>query len=223
MGARWDIDYLVTTDGAVRSNRWNEGCCMMSRLIFRVAMVQTTCAALVLQSGCAPSSDTELKTTPRESQAVSIAVSGDEPSRPTSHAKALYMPVPGDFRPIYESDSANKSKQKWEEYYSWVTTFYRGNILAPGWSKRVNEILEGLRSERARDELRASLNELGRMLAAEWSKDNDVRKVSNSDLLSFGSRFSQAKDKEDGTGTVLRKEIAAIRAEIELRFKRQSP
>ncbi len=81
-------------------------------------------------------------------------------------------------------------------------------------------MLEGVQSEQVRDELRASLNELSQMIAAEWSKDNAVRKISTSDLSAFGSRLLLAKSKDDGTGANIRKEITAIWADVEAKLRR---
>jgi hypothetical protein len=179
-------------------------------------------AIATVQFGCTPDSSFPTDKSRRRVEASSpaLVVARSDSTRSASATKELYTPNPADFRKIYDRDLANKSRQKWEEYFSWVKTFYSGNILESGWTKRALAMLEGLRSEQVQDELRASLNELSKLLAGEWSKDNSVRKVDNSDLRSVGSRFLDAKEKDDGTGAKIRKEIEAIRAEIESRFRR---
>jgi hypothetical protein len=179
-------------------------------------------AIAIVQFGCTPDSSFPTDKSRRRVEASSpaLVVARSDSTHSASATKELYTPNPADFRKIYDRDLANKSRQKWEEYFSWVKTFYSGNILESGWTKRALAMLEGLRSEQVQDELRASLNELSKLLAGEWSKDNSVRKVDNSDLRSVGSRFLDAKEKDDGTGAQIRKEIEAIRAEIESRFRR---
>ena len=97
------------------------------------------------------------------------------------------------FRTRYEADHANKTKQTWHDYHGWVRTFYEGKRFppVPGWRSREEEILRKLpHADHAR--LRPRLDETGRLLAAEWAKDNGVRKVSTSDLQAWGKRFGDA-------------------------------
>ncbi len=186
---------------------------------------------IVAQTGCTPSA---LSTTASSHDSPQIAAIGvensprlaapkdspTEASRQVKTAKELYRPVPSDFRAAYEMDENNSSRQTWDDYYSWVIKFYGGNLFDSGWTKRAVEVLEGVQSEQVRDELRASLNELSQMIAAEWSKDNAVRKISTSDLSAFGSRLLLAKSKDDGTGANIRKEITAIWADVEAKLRR---
>jgi hypothetical protein len=97
------------------------------------------------------------------------------------------------FRARYEADPANKARQAWNEYHGWVRTFYEGKRFppVPGWRGREEEILRRL-PHHAHAHLRHRLDETGRHLAAEWAKDNAVRKVSTSDLQAWGKRFGDA-------------------------------
>lgn len=92
------------------------------------------------------------------------------------------------FRGKYEADPANKAKQSWNDYWGWVKTFYAGKTFppVPGWASREKEI--GAKVPDARSEL----EKVGRALAAEWAKDNAIRKVSTSDLQTWGKSFSDA-------------------------------
>lgn len=179
-------------------------------------------AAAIGQPGCAPDSPSDAKTVKGGETGTSpaLALSPGGASGSSAISKEFYMPKPGDFRVAYDKDAVNKTRQAWEEYYGWVKTFYSGNLFESGWTKRAMTVLEGLHSERVRDELRANLNELSKVLAGEWAKDNSVRMVDNSDLRKFGSRFLDAKAKDDGSGSIIRKEIAAVRSEVESRSKR---
>lgn len=97
------------------------------------------------------------------------------------------------FKAAWEKDAANRAKQPWPEYQKWVRTFYEGKSFppVPGWSKREKDILAALPvGERPRAE--PLLQDLAKRLAAEWAKDNSVRKVSTSDLQSWGGDLEKA-------------------------------
>jgi hypothetical protein len=137
---------------------------------------------------------------------------------PHAVAKEWYSPREADFRPEYDRDAANQAKETWDEYWSWVQTFYQGNFLSSGWTGQGKVTLNGVRSEKARDELRSDLNELGRRVAAEWSKDNAVRKIDTAALRVLGGRITKATQRDDGSGRAIQEELQAIRAEADAKL-----
>ena len=102
------------------------------------------------------------------------------------------------FKHAYEKDKANAAKQSFKEYMDWVHTFYEGKRFPPvsGWRGREVEILSKL-PDHARARVAEPLAHVGRILAAEWAKDNAVRKVSTSDLQTWGGRFKDAAKDAD--------------------------
>lgn len=112
---------------------------------------------------------------------------GDDPKKIGD--KDLYVPKAGDFIAAYQEDVANQKIQTFKDYYAWVETFYRGNFLDTGWTKRATKLLTGPNDNPS---TRAKFNELGRLLAQEWSKDNSVRKISTKDLRKYGKEFKEA-------------------------------
>ena len=132
-----------------------------------------------------------------------------------------YQPVEADFRVEYERDAANRDRQSWDGYWRYIQSFYEGNIFVAGWTKHVKPVLDMIRSDRVRAELLAALNELGRRIAAEWAKDNAVRAITTADLRSFGERLLSARDREDGSGAVVRAEIEAVQSEVNARLTRR--
>ena len=108
------------------------------------------------------------------------------------------------FRARYEADAANKARQPWKDYHEWVHTFYKGKRFppVPGWAAREEDILKKLPAA-SRDAMHHRLVETGRTLAAEWAKDNAVRKVSTGDLQSWGKRFGDAAGDPATLGTAL--------------------
>lgn len=117
------------------------------------------------------------------------------------------------FRGRYEADAQNRSKQDWKEYQDWVRTFYEGKRFppVPGWRAREQEIAARLPADR-KATLQPRVEETGRLLASEWAKDNSVRKVSTSDLQSWGKRFGDAKDPD-----ALSRALDEVRAELSKR------
>jgi hypothetical protein len=134
------------------------------------------------------------------------------PSEPHGDER-WYAPMAEDFRPHYEHDVANRGKQTWVQYWSWVRSFYEGNFFAKGWGDRARWLVEGVRSDVEQKRLRAELNSLGRDICAEWAKDYDLRKIGSADLLAWGKMLEKAKAGDDGTGTELHRTIEAIRTD----------
>jgi hypothetical protein len=124
-----------------------------------------------------------------------------------------YEPMAGDFRPHYDRDLANGTRQTWQQYWGWVQSFYEGNLIAKGWSHRTEWLLEGVRSDAERTPLRARLNALGRAICAEWAKDYALRRISSADLLAWGKMMEKAKNGDDGSGAEIHRALDAIRDE----------
>ena len=147
----------------------------------------------------------------------------EEPAlpKPPAHelAKEWYSPREADFRPEYDRDVANQARESWSEYWSWVKTFYQGSFLSTGWTGQGKATLKGVRSEKTRDELRSDLNDLGRRIAAEWSKDNGVRKIDTAALQTLGGRIAKATQRDDGSGQAIQKELKAIKTEVDDKLK----
>lgn len=92
------------------------------------------------------------------------------------------------FKARYEADKVNAAKQSWKEHADWVKRFYEGQRFPPisGWSDRERDLVKRAPQHQG------AIESLGRMIASEWSKDNSVRKVSTSDLQTWGKRFGDA-------------------------------
>lgn len=109
---------------------------------------------------------------------------------PAANVRGLYKPQPGHFQNWYNADRANQQRQTWDgyqQYWYWVAVFYDANecswrdvechaskVRSMGWtvdSQRALNCSEG------NDEVRRLLNNVGWYVAAEWSKDNGVRKI----------------------------------------------
>ena len=71
------------------------------------------------------------------------------------------------------------------EEKAWFKTFQEGNILAMGWQEITAEILARTSMDK-RQEQRIALENLGRKIGMEWSRQNRVRKVNTSMLQEWG-------------------------------------
>ena len=116
------------------------------------------------------------------------------------------------FRQRYDADEANQKRQSWKEYQDWVNAFYQGKRFppVPGWNDRRSSILKRVPAER-RGGVELLLDEVGRRLAAEWAKDNAVRKVSTGDLQAWGKQFGDAASAPDTLEAALREVEAEVR------------
>jgi hypothetical protein len=133
----------------------------------------------------------------------------DPPAHP--HGDVLwYEPLAEDFRPHYDRDAANREKESWEQYWTWVKSFYDGNVFSKGWSDRARWLVDDIRSDVTRMRLRTRLNAVGREICSEWAKDYDVRKVNSADLVAWGKMLEKAKAGDDGTGAALDRMIDEI-------------
>jgi len=136
--------------------------------------------------------------------AVAVEADPDEP---------WYAPAPEDFRPLYDRDAANRAKQSWDQYWSWIKVYYEGNWISHGWSQRAKGLIAVVKSEAGRKTVRAMLNALGKEIGGEWAKHDEVRKVGSADLLAWGKTLEKAKAIDDGTGRQLQTAIDAVRVE----------
>ena len=80
------------------------------------------------------------------------------------------------------------------EEKSWFKTFQEGNILSMGWQAIAAEILEKTSPEHRQD-LKVSLETLGRKIGMEWCRQNRVRKVDTSMLQEWGDLLRKTAKK----------------------------
>lgn len=134
---------------------------------------------------------------------------------PADESLNWYEPKETDFKAAYDRDKANMSQQTFKDYWGWVQSFYAGNLLDSGWTKRCKDLLAGVRKEETQASLRMKLNAIGKSIAAEWAKANAERKIDTTKLVAWGQRLEDARKKDAGDGDVLKKEIETIAGEVE--------
>jgi hypothetical protein len=125
-----------------------------------------------------------------------------------------YAPIENDFRREYERDTANQRLQTWNQYWSWVTTFYDGNRLATGWSSQTRSSIGIVKSKKDRNQLISLVNELGKQISMEWAKDKGVGRISTADLIRWSPTINAARRAENGSGERLKEAVLKVRAEV---------
>jgi hypothetical protein len=96
------------------------------------------------------------------------------------------------FEQSYAEDGQNQRLQSRQEYLEWVMVFYQGNLLyTNGWSD-LNAYLHTASTRAQGEVFDAQLAVLGRLIAAEWSKDNSLRRIDNRMLSLWGSVVQSA-------------------------------
>jgi len=76
------------------------------------------------------------------------------------------------------------------EERDWYRTFQEGTFLISGWKEITKEILESTTPE-LREHQRKRLEQLGRKIGMEWSRENAVRRVDNKMLKEWGDELKK--------------------------------
>jgi len=122
------------------------------------------------------------------------------------------------FKTKYKEDSDNQKKQSWDEYWNWIKRFYKGTFLTSGWFEERNNLLKNL-NENVQTKIKNRLDELGKSIAAEWAKDNNIRKIDTTNVKIWAKKLRGAKKNDRRDGKELGKAIYEIETEINLKLK----
>jgi hypothetical protein len=143
-----------------------------------------------------------------------LPVSAVEPGE-TEVAESLYTPTEAETRAEYQRDRSNQKLQTWKEYWGWVQGFYRGNLLADGWTKYSQSTLAVVKAKDARPEILKKLNRLGKLISREWAKHDSVRKITTTDLRRWHDAITEARRNDDGTGQGIQSALDKINDQAE--------
>jgi hypothetical protein len=133
--------------------------------------------------------------------------------------ESLYTPTEAEVRAEYQRDLANQKLQTWREYWGWVQSFYKGNLMAAGWTKYSETTLEEVKADDARPQLLKKINRLGKLIGQEWAKHDRVRKINTTDLKRWNDAITDARRKDDGTGQGILSTIDRICVQAERQLK----
>jgi hypothetical protein len=141
--------------------------------------------------------------------------SGDGAVVPIRTATGLHAPTDAEFLAEYNRDRSNQKVQTWRQYWGWVQTFYKGNMLSEGWTKFSQVTLDTVKLESGRRAVVKHLNELGKIISQEWAKDTSVRKITTADLRRWNEAISEARRGDDGGGQRILIVLKSIREKAE--------
>jgi hypothetical protein len=130
------------------------------------------------------------------------------------------------WRPYFSAEHArdqrNAQRQSFDEYWRWVTNFLLvGGSGYPGWLEQTASAVAGIRDLTVRQRIRERARELGKRIAAEWSKDSACRKIYSNpfqgrpNLLDWGRKIQRAAREDRGDGSALERVLDSIYAEID--------
>lgn len=115
-----------------------------------------------------------------------LLVLGACASTPTPENWPEQAPPHSYFVEEYQHDPANRMRQSQTDYLSWVTRFYRGRPGILGWQDITDSVVQDMEPGQRATTMELART-LGRRIAAEWAKDNDVRVIDTAMLSLWGS------------------------------------
>lgn len=80
----------------------------------------------------------------------------------------------GYFEAAFQEDAAAQQYQTQDNYLLWITRFYNGYSIAPGWLNLMAQVRERT-EEPQRSEVNERLYHLGAIIGSEWAKTSEVR------------------------------------------------
>ncbi len=151
---------------------------------------------------------------------VPIGQSGSGLSKAGDFAYALGRANSTDpfFEKKYLEDKANQKYQTKSEYLEWVEKFYAGSWVADGWTDQSTSLIEKVTLPANKSAVAATLSTLGKTIAAEWAKDNHVRKINTDDLKKWGNQLKSAKSADDGSGSKITATLGNLKKEVDAKL-----
>ena len=131
-----------------------------------------------------------------------------------------------DFIAAYERAQRNAQRQTFEEYWRWATSFLLvGGSGQPGWLAQTANALASVRDDAARRRLAERAAQLGKRIAAEWSKDSACRVVYSNpfqgrpNLLDWGRAIQRAARNDQGDGRALEAALGKVENDLDLALR----
>jgi hypothetical protein len=129
------------------------------------------------------------------------------------------------FSAEYMRDQRNAQRQSFDDYWGWVTGFLlAGGSGYPGWLEQTSSAVAGIHDRSTRQRIIERSWELGKRIAAEWSKTG--RKIYSNpfqgrpNLLDWGRKIQRAARDDQGDGRALEHVLSSINAEIDAALHR---
>jgi hypothetical protein len=138
-----------------------------------------------------------------------------------AHTKALVESWRPYFAAEYERDQCNAQWQTFDEYWRWVQTYLLvGGSGQAGWMEQSAGILSRVRGAAARQRIDSLLQQIGKTIAGEWSKDSACRKIYSTpwqgrpNLLELGRGLQRAARQDSGDGREIEAVLTRVAADL---------
>ena len=99
------------------------------------------------------------------------------------------------FIAAFQADESARLYQTQDDYLLWITRFYIGNSLTPGWIGLTEQLMERLGTQANRAEVSERVYRLGAIIGSEWAKDNEVRKLNTRNAAVWRDALREAVDR----------------------------
>jgi len=105
------------------------------------------------------------------------------------------LPPQTGFTERYEQDRQTAELQSREQYLTWVERFYQGWDMYPnGWSQISRDLAVKIADPSAKMKVETKLRHLGIVIAAEWAKDNTVRRITTRHVAIWGNALRKSAE-----------------------------
>ncbi|PPD30790.1 MAG: hypothetical protein CTY19_15310 [Methylomonas sp.] len=102
------------------------------------------------------------------------------------------------FSDYYDQDRHNAQLQSQEQYLTWVQRFYQGWELYPtGWNSISRDLTAKIADPALKNTIQTKLQQLGRVIAAEWAKDNAVRRITTRHVAIWGNALQKSAERAE--------------------------
>jgi hypothetical protein len=106
------------------------------------------------------------------------------------------VPARDYFDVVYAADEDNQAVQSREEYLLWVLRFYEGwELYGRGWKHVTEDVLRDVDDPNEYRELADRLADVGLLIAAEWSKKSERRRIRTPQLSVWGNTLLEAVER----------------------------
>ncbi|MFQ3244647.1 MAG: hypothetical protein ACI9SP_001278 [Arenicella sp.] len=85
-----------------------------------------------------------------------------------------------------------------EAHLVWIVRFHQGTILYPnGWNRVSERFLASIDNQKDKQRMAKRIRALGILIANEWSQDNDIRRINNTHVATWGSALRTSAERAD--------------------------
>lgn len=96
----------------------------------------------------------------------------------------------------YQVATDNQAYQELDSYLNWIKTFYLGSALSPGWLGLTEDLLYEAPAVK-KQEYEVKMEFLGRLIGAEWAKNNAVRLIDTRCASVWRDALIEAIERDD--------------------------